>query len=298
MDIRGAVPTSLAQRGTRRFLALATLVIASVLGVAEPALATPSTVASSSPASTATKTSTASASTTSATATPATATSTGAAAATTNAATTTATAPQANQPTTAATSRILDVPLYMQTLALSCEEAALRMALASEGIYTTDSQVLAIIGTDTRAAYVDGSGLHWGNPYTSFVGNPSGSQVNLSGYGTYYPTIARAATSLGGQVIASGEGISPSSVYAAILAGHPVMAWVTYQWVSAERSDYTAFDGTVIPYAGPVEHAVTVVGVTPTEVYINNPDTGVEVISKSLFEASYATYNNMAVILK
>jgi uncharacterized protein YvpB len=272
MDIRGAVSRGLPHRGSRRVLALGVL-IASVLGVAEPAMASSSA------------TTTASATRTSATPT----------AATSPPAATTA---SPAQPTAAPTSRLLSVPLYLQTLALSCEEAALRMALASEGIYTTDSQLLAIIGTDSRSAYLDTSGLHWGNPYTTFVGDPSGSQVNLSGYGTYYPTIARAATALGGKVIASGEGISPSSVYSAVLAGHPVVAWVTYQWVSAVRSDYTAFDGTVIPYAGPVEHAVTVVGVTPTQVYINNPDTGVEIISKAVFDASYSTYNNMAVILQ
>lgn len=98
--------------------------------------------------------------------------------------------------------------------------------------------------------------------------------------------------------LAAGEGISAQSVYQYILAGHPVVTWVTYQWVNAQRVDYLAYDGRVIPYAGPVEHAVTVVGVTPTNVIINDPDVGRTVISKSLFEASYATYNNMAVVLK
>jgi hypothetical protein len=42
---------------------------------------------------------------------------------------------------------------------------------------------------------------------------------------------------------------------------------------------------------------VTVGGVTPTQVYINNPDTGLEIVSRWIFEASYATYNNMAVLL-
>jgi uncharacterized protein YvpB len=172
------------------------------------------------------------------------------------------------------------------------------MALASEGINVTDAQVLQITGTDATSAYIDSAGLHWGDPYTSFVGSPSGSQVSLTGYGTYYPTIAKAATALGGMVLVAGEGIAPVTVYADVLAGHPVVAWVTYQWVSAQRSDYTAFDGSVIPYAGPVEHAVTVVGVTSTDVVINNPDSGQEVISKSVFEASYATYNNMAVVLR
>lgn len=198
----------------------------------------------------------------------------------------------------ALTSRTLDVPIYYQVYTLSCEEASLRMALASEGIDVTDAQVLEIIGTDPTSAYVDSTGLHWGDPYTSFVGSPSGSQVTRTGYGTYYPTIAKGATALGGTVLAAGEDIAPSTVYADVLAGHPVVAWVTYQWLSAQRSDYTAFDGKVIPYAGPVEHAVTVVGVTGTDVIINNPEFGREVISKGVFEASFATYNNMAVVLQ
>ena len=198
----------------------------------------------------------------------------------------------------ATTTRILDIAVRYQAYTLSCEESALRMALSSEGINVTDAQVLAIIGTDLRAAYTDASGLRWGDPYTTFVGNPSGSEVNLTGYGTYYPTIAKAAAVLGGTVLAAGEGITSATVYANVLAGHPVVAWVTYQWVIAARHDYVAFDGRVVPYAGPVEHAVTVVGVTPTQVYINNPDFGLQVISRTLFEATYATYNNMAVILK
>ena len=200
--------------------------------------------------------------------------------------------------TTAPTSRTLDVPVYYQAYTLSCEEAALRMALASEGIYVTDTQVLAIIGSDPTGAYWDASGLRWGDPYATFVGSVSGSETALTGYGTYYPNIARAASALGGTVLASGEDISAQAVYDYILAGHPVVAWVTYQWVNAQRADYTAYDGRVIPYAGPVEHAVTVVGVTATEVIINDPDFGRTVVSKSLFESSYATYNHMAVVLK
>jgi uncharacterized protein YvpB len=197
-----------------------------------------------------------------------------------------------------ATSRLLQVPLYPQSRALSCEAASLRMALAFEGIFVSEDQVLAMIPTDLQPASYDSAGLRWGDPYTSFVGQVTGSQVDLSGYGTYYPTIAAAASSLGGTVLAAGEGIGPSSVYSAVLGGHPVIAWVTYQWAAASRSDYVAYDGRTIPYAGAVEHAVTVTGVTATDVYVNNPDTGAEVVPKAVFEASYATFNDMAVFLK
>jgi uncharacterized protein YvpB len=200
-------------------------------------------------------------------------------------------------PVTPVTSRQLEVPVFYQAYTLSCEEAALRMALAYEGIAVTDAEVLAIIGIDWSAAYYDGSGLRWGDPYTAFVGNPDGSEVAMTGYGTYYPSIARAAAALGGTVLRSGEGISPADLYTAVLDGHPVVAWVTYQWVSAQRSDYVALDGRTIPYAGPVEHAITVVGVTAGTVTVNDPDFGRYTVSKSVFESSYATYNQMAVVI-
>jgi uncharacterized protein YvpB len=197
----------------------------------------------------------------------------------------------------AVTSRTLQVPLYYQAYSLSCESASLRMALAYQGINVTDAEILAKIPVDGRPPFWDSTGLRWGDPYTSFVGDVSGGQDDMTGYGTYYPTIVAAATALGGKVLAAGEGISPERVYDAVLGGHPVVAWVTYEWANVQRSDYTAYDGRMIAYVGPFEHAVTVIGVTPTQVYVNNPDFGLEVIPRSLFESAYATFNNMAVIL-
>lgn len=191
----------------------------------------------------------------------------------------------------------LSVPWYHQDFELSCEEAALRMALAHEGISTTDATILGIIGTDTRPAFYENGALHWGDPFGTFVGDPNGSEVALTGYGTYYPTIARAASNLGGHVLAAGQRVDPPTVYDAVLHGHPVVAWVTYQWVVPARDDYVAFDGRTVPYAGPVEHAVTVVGVNDTSVLVNNPWSGPEWVSKSTFEAAYAIYDQMAVIL-
>ena len=197
----------------------------------------------------------------------------------------------------AAGSRVLNVPWYHQAFELSCESAALRMALAYEGIATTDQAILDIVGADLgRATFVNGA-LRWGDPYVSFVGNVNGSELALTGYGMYYPTVVKAATQLGGHVLAQGEGIAPNQVYEAVLAGHPVVTWVTYQWVILRRQDYVAFDGRVIPYAGPGEHAVTVVGVDPTRVLINNPWSGPEWVSKAVFERVYQTYNQMAVVL-
>jgi len=194
-------------------------------------------------------------------------------------------------------SRVLNVPWYHQVYVLSCESAALRMALAYEGIATTDRAVLDIMGSDLRGPVFDSSGMHWGDPFATFVGNVNGSEVALTGYGTYYPTIAHAAMVLGGHVLRSGQNILPAELYDAVLNGHPAVVWVTYHWVRLTRKDYVAFDGKTVTYAGPGEHAVTLVGVQPNRVLINNPATGVEWIDKTTFEAIYAIYDHMAVIL-
>jgi uncharacterized protein YvpB len=191
-----------------------------------------------------------------------------------------------------------NVPLFHQAYPLSCEAASLRMALAREGIGTTDEQILELTPTDPRPAALDSGVMHWGDPYATYVGDVNGSEVRLTGYGTYYPTIAQAATGLGGHVLRAGEQISPSDVYAAINADHPVVAWVTYLWAPATRHDYVAFDGRSIPFAGPVEHSVTLIGTTSDSVLVQNPMTGQEWVAKSVFEASFSTYNNMAVIME
>ena len=194
-------------------------------------------------------------------------------------------------------SRVLKVPSYRQVYVLSCESAALRMALAFEGIATTDKAVLDIIGSDPRGPAFDSSGMHWGDPFATFVGNVNGSEIALTGYGVYYPPIAHAAMVLGGHVLRSGQNIPPAELYDAVLSGHPAVVWVTYHWVRLTRKDYVAFDGKTVTYAGPGEHAVTIVGVQPTRVLINNPSTGVEWIDKPTFEAIYAIYDHMAVIV-
>ena len=190
-----------------------------------------------------------------------------------------------------------DVPYYRQVHELSCEEAALQMALAHEGIYASQDQELNDLVIDWRHSYYDSNGLRWGDAYTNFVGDPDGSEVLLTGYGVYWSDIGRIAALYGARVLVQGENISPATVYDSILHNHPVVAWVTFDWRYHSPGSYLAFDGRGIPYSGAVEHAVTLVGVTPDSVLVDNPWTGQQWISKATFEASFATYHYMAVVL-
>ena len=199
--------------------------------------------------------------------------------------------------TTQATNwRILNVPQYHQQHGLSCEAAALRMALASLGIARSESTLLSQIGADLRRPYTDATGFHWGDPYASFVGNVDGSEIGLTGYGVYNTPIARVAQADGASISQSGEGIAASTIYQAVLAGHPVIAWVSFDWLFHRVSHYVAFDGRNVQFGSPYEHAVVVRGLSNGWVLINNPWFGVQWISKATFESSYATFNHMAVI--
>jgi uncharacterized protein YvpB len=194
--------------------------------------------------------------------------------------------------------RTIWVPLYRQIYGLDCEAAALQMALAHERIYVSQNRILNTIGIDGRQPVRDATGFHWGNPNTSFVGNVNGSEIKQTGYGVYAPAVSRAARQLGGRVMDARQGFAVGDIYWALSAGHPVVAWVSFDWRAHTPTSYVAFDGTTVGYGSPYEHAVTLYGITPNYVLVNNPWHGYrQWIRKSTFRTAFAAFNNMAVVL-
>jgi uncharacterized protein YvpB len=196
-----------------------------------------------------------------------------------------------------ATHIISGVAFYYQTHALSCEEAATSMALTHQGIYVSQDQILAELGADRRAAYTDSSGrLRWGNPYQTFVGNVNGSEYNLTGYGTYWPPLVRIAKAHGARIIDYGT-MSAATVYARLIAGHPVVVFATWDWAWHPRHDYLSFDGTWIPFIGPYQasHVYTAVGISAGSVLVNDPLRGQYWVSKAAFQAAYSDFNEAIV---
>ena len=192
---------------------------------------------------------------------------------------------------------ISDVSFIYQNHPLSCEEAATSMAMTHQGIYVSQDQILAELGADRRAMYVDGAGrVRWGNPYQTFVGNVNGSESNYTGFGTFYPPLVRIAKAHGANILAYGS-MSAETIYARVIAGHPVVAFATWDWAWHPRRDYLSFDGQWIPWIGPynASHVYTVVGVSPGSVLINDPIRGQYWISKGAFQAGYSDFNEAIV---
>jgi uncharacterized protein YvpB len=188
----------------------------------------------------------------------------------------------------------IGVQMHRQQSTLSCEEAALSMVLNFYGHPTTEQQIFDQVGIDAVHYWAGRGG--GGDPYVKFVGNPSGSEVQQTGYGVYWSPIGAAAGHFGAPVVRAGEGIAPSVIYDAIRAGRPTQVWVTYDLRPHDRSDYPAYDGRTIPYAGPYEHAMVVTGLNDTGVRVNDPDGGQYWVPFAQFEAAYAVYNQMAVV--
>jgi len=156
------------------------------------------------------------------------------------------------------TSRLLDVPLFLQELPLSCEAAGMRMILAGIlGIAPAESELLACMPKDE-------------NPYFGFRGDPAGyskyadGSINWNNYGMYAPAVAetlndcaldkpirrfRARATLG---------TSYDDVAAAVLAGNPVMVWVTKQGEPVTTTVSTPSGDVLLAYG---EHVWVVVGV-------------------------------------
>jgi uncharacterized protein YvpB len=201
------------------------------------------------------------------------------------------------------THRVLAVKQHYQDHNLSCEAAALKMALSYEGITIDEVTLMSYMSVDLRPARFDARGrlVSWGDPARAYVGNVDGHIERYTGYGVYQAPVARAAIRAGAHVVASGSGlygsgISPITIYNAVLDGHPVVAWISNTYHEVALSRYVAYDGVTVWYTL-TEHAVTVVGVRRGEVLINDPWFGQAWHSKAQFESAYQTFNHMAVIV-
>jgi uncharacterized protein YvpB len=216
-------------------------------------------------------------------------------------------------PTAAATPSgvvTIAMPVRMQTMALDCETAALQMGLEALGHAYSQEALFAFEPQDTRQPVLDPNNrkkvLQWGNPYTDFVGKVNGSDLGPTGYGIYYPVILSIAQSHGAPASTGGELITAAQVYAALSKGHPVLVWVETGWENARAAGYTG-TWTSWPDKGAkpiryslIEHVVTLSGVSATQVRVNDPwKSGSQYwFSKAAFEASWADFDNMAIILQ
>lgn len=117
---------------------------------------------------------------------------------------------------------MINVPFYRQNYNLSCEIAALKMALANKGVGVSEDSIFGVLGYDGPEQRTADN--QWGNPNRGFVGNVNGNGTT-TGYGVDWGPIARAANNFRPSQAFSGGSLQ--TLTSSIDAGNPVIVWGT-----------------------------------------------------------------------
>ncbi len=193
---------------------------------------------------------------------------------------------------TETTKVLLPIALDFQDKPLSCEAAALKMALAGKGVNVSENAIMAIVGYTTTAA----RGKTWGDPNLGFVGNISGHQ-NTTGYGVHWDPIARAASRW--RQAEAFTGWSTTTLAEALAAGNPVVIWGVLgnayadPWKTPSGTTVAAWKGeharTAIGFLGPVS--------APTHFIINDPIVGRVTWTTATLRSDWGKFNNSGVVV-
>lgn len=187
---------------------------------------------------------------------------------------------------------LIPVAWDRQDRALSCEAAALKMALAGKGVIVSEDEIMSLVGYDSTPRTSGG----WGDPDQAFVGDINGAQ-NTTGYGVHWAPIARAANAW--RVSRAVTGLSLQDAARELEAGNPIVVWgVTgpayYDpWVTPSGRTIAAWKGeharTLIGFRGSVEN--------PTSFIINDPLVGRVTWSAAKFKSDWGKFGNAGVIV-
>jgi len=192
-----------------------------------------------------------------------------------------------------ATAASIRVPLIKQVLQDDCEATALSMVLAFRGKrvgqLTLQDQVAHSRPLDPTVS-PSGSEV-WGDPSQGFVGRADGGGP-AGGFGVYQGPI-KALARTHGVALDDLSGASPAAVYRALLAGHPVMAWVALANGPFATWQTPAGRTVHINYG---EHAVVLTGVGAAGVSVNDPLSGSRLTwEKPQFEQMWAALGHRAL---
>lgn len=194
--------------------------------------------------------------------------------------------------TTEVSRKILSIGLDYQDKALSCEAAALKMALAGKGVRVSEDDIMQIVGYDPTSHRSD----VWGDPDKAFVGSITGRQ-NSSGYGVHWDPIARAAQKW--RKADAFQGWTVQQLAQALADGNPVVIWGTLgpayhdPWKTPSGRTINAWKG---------EHARTAIGFVgsvadPQQFIINDPINGRITWSTAALKANWGRFNNSGVVV-
>lgn len=188
---------------------------------------------------------------------------------------------------------LLNIAWDRQDRALSCEAAALKMALAYKGVQVSEDEIMNQIGYDPTPRTAE----QWGDPDIAFVGDINGAQ-NTTGYGVHWGPVARAASTW--RPTQALSGMSVNEIARELEAGNPVVVWGVTGPAHAETW-LTPAGRTINVWKG--EHARTVIGFkgsvdSPTSFVLNDPLAGRISWATAKFKGNWATFGSSAVVVR
>ncbi len=185
-----------------------------------------------------------------------------------------------------------NVPFHKQEHSLSCEVAALKMALSAIGVEVSESELIQNLVFDQTPKK---SGI-WGDPDQGFVGLIDG-RMPQTGYGVYAGPIAQLASSWRPATVLDIK--TPEALAAHLLQGRPIVIWGYYgrgqklSWATPEGKTVKAVNG---------EHTRTVIGFTgnasePEGFYLIDPLFGPMYWTTNKLVKNWDALDRMAVVV-
>ena len=174
----------------------------------------------------------------------------------------------------------LGVPLYRQSHTLSCEATAASMVAAFFGVSLSEEEAIAALPRHE-------------NPNLGFRGDIDGPPGGLDDYGVHAAPIQKLLIEHGLQADEIEGGLE--GIRSALEAGHPVIAWVTYQLWENSPVNLELASGVTIKMV-PYEHTVVVEGYTNEGLWALDPYAGERrLLLWADFERSWGYLDQMAL---
>lgn len=189
---------------------------------------------------------------------------------------------------------VLKVPFHKQEHALSCEVAALKMALGFYGIAVAESDLIRDLKFDTKDPRNEYN--IWGDPDEGFVGDIDGKVPN-EGYGVYEQPVMDLALQY--REAKKMEKPQLADVLSEVNNGHPVIVWGSISdgkdisWLTPEgkyiKAVYGEHTRLIIGFSGTPEN--------PKYILLLDPIYGKVIMSKNRFLTNWALLDNKAVVI-
>ncbi len=194
---------------------------------------------------------------------------------------------------------VLSVPVYYQKYSLSCEIAALRMALGYKGIYVSEDNLIKNLPFATygpRKFDAKKNTNIWADPNVGFVGLINGKMPS-TGYGVYEkPILNLARKYLDAKII---EPATLDALIQEISAGNPVVVWGSVSdgkdisWQTPTGETIKAISGeharVAAGFRGPTE--------APTHILLIDPIYGKIQMTTGEFIRDWGLLKNKAVVV-